>query len=133
LVKYVKVPVFVMSSFFDHYMLQHIMCGDDTSDIAAFGLRMQRDLVAAIELDARNAVFLDSCMHHTRCWSDVEVDGDTPASAFEAWFHLRTKRRVWSMRGTFDSVACAGFHRRHSCKIKTLHRHEVEDDKSSKV
>lgn len=118
LLKHVTVPVFVFSSIFDGWMLKHVICKPgDTGKVGAFGASMLNGLLAALAANPSNAGFIDACRHHTKCWADIKIDGQSPAEAFQQWFEGQGSKSLWLMNSTYGSPSCNEFHRQLSCPI----------------
>ena len=47
--------------------------------IDEFGKAVRTQAVKALLKNPRNGLFVDSCRHHTKCWSSIVIDGYTPA------------------------------------------------------
>lgn len=126
LLKYARLPVFLYSSIYDSYHLKYIMCSEDVDDINAYGRSIYSEIFSALNQQPANGGFIESCTHHSRCWSDIVVKGDTPASAFEKWYRGGTKNALWDMNETYATPVCINARHKHSCKALRFRRRHIE-------
>jgi hypothetical protein len=125
LLPHVQTPVFVFSSIFDAWMLQHVTCNESHASIQAFGDDLTRSVLSVVE-GTQHGAFLEDCRHHTKCWADVVIGRRTAAQAFESWY-LRlgaattegggARRTIWQMNGEYGTQRCNKFFHKSSCTV----------------
>eukprot|EP00976_Prorocentrum_cordatum_P065153 1177794-Prorocentrum_minimum.AAC.3 len=54
--------------------------------IEEYGKSVRTSAVKTLLRNPRSGLFIDSCRHHTKCWSNIVVDEYTPAQAFGNWY-----------------------------------------------
>lgn len=127
LLPHVETPVFAFSSVFDGWMLQHVICNNEQAAIQAFGNALRQSILSMLHGTAHGA-FLEDCRHHTKCWSDIEIDDTTPADAFSTWYNslgAHEPGQIWTMTGEYGSQRCNRFSRELSCPVTTFRRYST--------
>ena len=122
LLGYIQTPVFVTTSIFDGWMLRHVSCSKSKTNKEAFGTRMRDEIIDAVSMREDGAAFLETCVHHTKCWSGIKVDGDTPATAFQKWYSgVSGSKSMWIMEpAVYGSPVCNNFYHPMSCPVTTF-------------
>jgi hypothetical protein len=92
--------------------------GVPTSDDAAinaygalFTARINASLSLARGSAGPNGAFVDSCLHHTRGWTEYGVGAETQASAFERWYTGRGGSGGgpwWQQSKAYPCKVCCG-------------------------
>lgn len=120
-----KTPTFALQSTYDAYQISAELHADPNnpgnySIINAYGGQLG-GLVRSRLLNAsmHHGVFLDSCLHHTRYWGNITIDGDVQATAFASWYSQlgvsghgamhgggAGGKRAWVQGQTFPCAQC---------------------------
>uniref|UniRef100_A0A061R971 Pectin acetylesterase n=1 Tax=Tetraselmis sp. GSL018 TaxID=582737 RepID=A0A061R971_9CHLO len=119
LLPFVEMPVFAVSSVHDAWMLSHVICNASAEVIADFGASLAEAIAGAVRLHGQAGAFVEPCHHHTKCWADVTVEGQTPAEAFSEWYRSAGQgRMLWAAADEpFGSAACNDLRREPSCPV----------------
>mmetsp|Transcript_26402 Transcript_26402/g.50144 ORF Transcript_26402/g.50144 Transcript_26402/m.50144 type:complete len:504 (+) Transcript_26402:151-1662(+) len=125
LAPFVNTPIFVTASAFDGWQIEYELCHiNSLRSIDEFGDRMRTEVVSVLAKQT-NGAFIDACRHHTRCFSDIEIDGDTAATAFKKWYlkwiyqQDSDPQRVWIQKGKYLNMQleCAKWNNPPTCQV----------------
>jgi len=107
---YVRTPLFLLQSKFDHFQLEYIAglrcmhdmpydppwvlpscSAEEVDTIEAFGANLQRHMKPALErARSLRGVFLTSCVVHGQyspsTWQQLTIDGESVQQAFSSWY-----------------------------------------------
>jgi len=124
LAKHVKTPMFALVSAYDGWQLEYELCESSLRGINEYGDKVRVDSLGSVLTNPSNGIFLDACRHHTKCWNNIKIDGDSPASAFSKWYFRWTSsihdggpKRIWIQNELYGNNRCEYFSYPGSCEI----------------
>jgi len=97
-------PLFPLQSRFDSWQVDNILGSRDATQINTYGA-VFGERFAALEKDADNGYFLDSCYHHCGEWDSIRIDGVVSGPAFASWY-ISSKGGHYFQQQTYPCTTC---------------------------
>eukprot|EP00873_Tetraselmis_striata_P004653 jgi/Tetstr1/424917/TSEL_015411.t1 len=120
LLPHISTPLFAYMSAYDSWGIPRVLCAASESEIDNAGHAFRNEVLRSFHATSatiNHAIYIDSCRHHTKCWSGMLVDGDSPASAFYKWYHSTSQRRTWVDETHYGNPKCDTYYHETACPV----------------
>lgn len=113
---YIQTPLFMVNSRYDP--VWEADSGASHAETERMGIKLMTLFNTTVLNRPTNAAFITACSEHCGQWSQnqslgkdnsdfqVYIDGDSAATAVNAWYGGFTKRRLWVQPGEFPCQSC---------------------------
>ena len=94
---------------YDQWSLQNVLgrhnSGRDVPDsvVNEWGANATAWVKQMVTADKGHAAFLSSCEYHCGRWDEIQIDGDTSATAFADWYNMVSLPTRLAMAACFPS------------------------------
>jgi hypothetical protein len=79
LLPHIQTEYFAYLSAFDSWGIPRVLCADSEAEINKLGGAFRHEVLASFRASDGahvNAIYIDPCRHHTKCWSHMQVGSD---------------------------------------------------------